>query len=210
MNRPARPKNLPANERRNVTVEAVIELAASISPDRITTAAIAEHMGVTQGAVFRHFPTRDAIWEAVMEWVAEHLMDRLGRAADGIDSPMSALQAIFLAHTDFVADHPGVPRLLYGELQRARLTPVKRVALAMMQNYADRLLNLLEAGVARGELNPALDVNAATTLFVGTIQGLVMQGLMIGDLDRMRAHAPRVFAIYQRGIEAAGGHNKGD
>ena len=65
-----RQKNLPAKERRNVTIEAVIELAATTNPSEITTAAIAKHMHLTQGALFRHFPNKDAIWQAVMKWVA--------------------------------------------------------------------------------------------------------------------------------------------
>jgi TetR/AcrR family transcriptional regulator len=68
------PKHLPADERRAVTVEAVVELAGSVNPSEITTAAIAKHMNLTQGALFRHFPTKDAIWQAVMEWVAERLL----------------------------------------------------------------------------------------------------------------------------------------
>ena len=85
------PKHLPADERRAVTVEAVIELAAGQNPSEITTAAIAKHMGLTQGALFRHFPTKDAIWQAVMEWVAERLLARIDRAAQGAESPLAAL-----------------------------------------------------------------------------------------------------------------------
>ena len=59
-------KNLPADERRAVTVEAVIELAAEQNPNDITTAAIAQRMGLTQGALFRHFPNKDAILQAMM------------------------------------------------------------------------------------------------------------------------------------------------
>lgn len=69
-----------------------------------------------------------------------------------------------------------------------------------MKQYATRLNNLIENGKARGELAPDLDNDAAATLFIGTIQGLIMQSLMSGDMDKMRADAPRVFAIYERGI----------
>lgn len=73
-------KHLPAEERRAVTVEAVVELAGEQNPSEITTAAIAKRMGLTQGALFRHFPNKDAILQAVMEWVAERLMSRIEKA----------------------------------------------------------------------------------------------------------------------------------
>lgn len=195
-----RQKKIPAEQRRNVTVEAVIELAGTTNPDNITTAAIARYMKLTQGAIFRHFPNKEAIWKAAMEWVARNLMSRIDTAARDIGSPAGKMEAMFLAHVAFVADHPGAPRMLFGELQGARQTPAKRLAQGLMTQYAARLLEVIEAGKACGELRDDLDVEAAATLFVGTIQGLVMQSLIAGDMEGMRTAAPRVFAIYLRGI----------
>jgi hypothetical protein len=107
---------------------------------------------------------------------------------------------MFLAHTGFVAEHPGVPRMMFGELQRAGSTAPKRVAATLLRLYAERLRVILERGRDAGEFNPGLDVEAAATLFVGAIQGLVMQALIAGDVHRIRRDAPRVFAIFLRGI----------
>lgn len=199
----SRPKNLPADERRAVTVEAVVELAGLQNPSEITTAAIAKHMHLTQGALFRHFPNKEAIWQAVMEWVADRLLARIDRAAQGIESPLAAMEAMFISHIGFVAEHPGAPRMMFGELQRAESTPAKRMAQTLIQRYGERLHRLIEAGKATGELPSSLDTEAAATLFIGTIQGLVMQSLIAGDASRMHRDAQRVFAIYQRGIRSA-------
>ena len=196
------PKHLPADARKAVTVEAVVALAATQNPSEITTSAIAQHMHLTQGALFRHFPTKDAILQAVMEWVAERLLARIDRAAEGVASPLAALQAMFMAHVGFVAEHPGVPRIMFSELQRAGETVPKRMVQTLLSGYGARLHQLMAQGQAQGELPAGLDVSAAATLFIGTIQGLVMQSLISGDMERMRSDAPRVFAIYQRGIES--------
>lgn len=185
-----------------MTVEAVVALAALHNPSEISTTAIAQHMQLTQGALFRHFPNRDAILEAVMEWVAEQLLARIDRSTEGLASPLAALQAMFMAHVDFVAEHPGVPRILFSQLQRAGETGAKRLVQVLMGRYSERLQRRMAQGQAEGELHAALDVPAAATLFMGTVQGLVMQSLITSDMQRMRADAPRVFAIYQRGIAA--------
>lgn len=195
-----RQKKIPAEERRRITVEAVIDLAESSNPDSITTAAIAKHMKLTQGAIFRHFQNKDAIWKGVMNWVAKNLMARIDGAVQDITSPKGKMEAMFLAHIAFVADHPGAPRMLFGELQGARQTPAKRLAQSMMKQYAARLRDMITSGKECGELRDDLDVEAAVTLFIGTVQGLVMQSLIAGDMERMRADAPRVFAIYLHGI----------
>lgn len=197
-----RSKNLPAEERRAVTVEAVIELAAEQNPNDITTAAIAKRMGLTQGALFRHFANKDAILQAVMEWVAERLLSRVDKAVQTAPSPLAALEAMFMAHVEFVIEHPGVPRLLFGEMQRAEETGTKRMAQTLIRRYGERLRRLIEEGKGCGEVETAVDTEASSILFIGTIQGLVMQSLLVGDLGRIRHDAPIVFSIYLRGIRS--------
>jgi len=195
-------KHLSADERRAATVNAVVELAAERNPSEITTTAIAKHMGVTQGALFKHFPTKDAILQAVMEFVANRLLSRVDKAARAASTPVAAIEAIFMAHIEFVAENPGVPRMMFGELQHARLTAPKRMAQTLMSRYGERLHDLMEEGKAAGELSASLDTGAAATLFIGTIQGLVMQSMLAGDVELVRKDAPRVFAIFLRGIRS--------
>ena len=193
-------KHLPAMERRAVTVETVIALAAEQNPSEITTASIAKRMGLTQGAIFRHFTTKDAILEAVMEWVAEKLLSGQEKVLQAGLSPLVALEAIFLAHIDFVAEHPGVPRILFGELQRGESTAAKLMAQSLIRRYAERVRQLLEEGKECGEVDTSLESEAGAILFIGTVQGLVMQAMLAGDVGRIRRVAPRAFAIFRRGI----------
>lgn len=195
-----RKRHLPADQRRAATVKAVVDLASTQDPGTITTGAIASHMGLTQGAVFRHFPSKDAIWEAVLGWAGERLLARLGKAARRSPSPLAGLQAMFLAHAEFAARHPGVPRILVGELQRAGDTPAKRAARVLLQRYGELIRERIEAGKSCGELHAELDTDSATTLFIGSIQGLFVQSLLTGDPGRIRRQAPGAFAIYRRGI----------
>lgn len=198
MSTPTKP--LPAHERRAVTIEAAVRLAGERNPSDVTTAAIAKRMGLTQPALFRHFPSKDAIWAGVMEWVAEQLLANVDRAAASAASPTAALEAVFMAHVELVARHPGVPRILFAELQRAEDTPAKRMVRTLMRKYGERIRALVELGRDRGEIAPDADAAAAAALFMGSIQGLVLSSLLSGAPSRLRADAPGAFAILRRGI----------
>ena len=65
----------------------MVELAAVHNPGDITTEAIAQRMHMTQGVLYRHFPNKNAIRQAVMDWVAEDLLSVIDRSARGIESP---------------------------------------------------------------------------------------------------------------------------
>ena len=191
---------LSGDKRRTMTVQVVLQLAAGQNPAEITTSAIASRMHITQGALFRHFPTKDAIWQAVMEWVAERILARVDDAVKTVKSPLAALEAVFMTHIDFVNSHPGVPRILFGELQRTGDTPTKRAVRALLRHYDERLQTLIEQGKSQGEVAPDVESAAVAALFIGTIQGLVMQSLLAGKNRSMRTKAAEVFSIYLRGI----------
>jgi AcrR family transcriptional regulator len=191
---------LPTEERQAEIVAAALRLARDVSPVLITTTDIACVIGVTQGAVFKHFPSKGAIWVAAMRWVHEALMKDLETASAQAVTPLDALSAIFLAHVDFVIAHPGVPRLIFHELQQPADSAAKQEVRAVLQGYRKLLLASLAQAVQQGQVMADLDQEAAATTFVGLIQGLVMQSMLTGRPDAMRQPADRVFALYLRGI----------
>jgi AcrR family transcriptional regulator len=197
-------KHLPAEERRAVIVETVLELAAEGNPSEITTASIAERMQLTQGALFRHFPNKDAVWSAVMEWVAERLLSLVERALKGSPTALAGLEAAFMANVRFVAEHPGAPRLLFSELQRPGKSAPRDIARSLIQRYAERLRLLVEEGKALGEVRKDVPSEAAAHLFIGVVQGLALQSLLAVDAHTLLREAPDAFAIFRRGIEEAG------
>ena len=192
---------LSADARRAATVETVIGLAAATNPADITTAQIAAQMGVTQGALFRHFADKQAIWAAVMDWTATTLLARFD-AVSGV-TPIERLRAMFATHIDFVVTHPGVPRILFGELQRDGDAQGKMCVRALMAAYRERVTNLLTEAKAQSLIAETVDIPAAATMFLGMVQGLVMQAMAASDFTTMPAVSGRLFDLYLDGLGVA-------
>ncbi|MEI8169233.1 MAG: TetR/AcrR family transcriptional regulator [Rhodoferax sp.] len=191
---------LPTEARQAEIVAAALRLAQDCSPAAITTTDLAKAVGLSQGALFKHFPTKDAVWLAAMTWVAQHLLRTLNEAALQASTPLEALRCVFDAHVDFVVTHPGVPRVIFHELQQAEDSPLKQQVRGLMQGYRQLLVRLLKAAVQRGDAPADLDESAASILFLGIVQGLVMQSMLSGQISGMRTEAPRVFQLYLCGI----------
>ena len=191
---------LSGDARRAEIIDVVLRLSAERSPGLITTAEIAKALGLSQGALFKHFQSKETIWLAVADRVATTLLATIEQAAEQATAPLAALRAIFLAHVGFVIEHPGTPRFIFHELQRAVDSPVKLRLRGMLANYRQLLLRLLEAAAQRGELDESINQQAAASLFIGSIQGLVMQSMMVGQQFAMREQAVAVLAILERGI----------
>lgn len=193
-------KRLGADERREEIIRVTLELAAKQGVDDVTTQDMAQAMGVTQGAVFRHFPSKDAIWLAAMQWVRDRLMAVLGRAAGAGRDPLDALQRMFFAHIDFIAGHPAIPRMLMSEHLHARSPMLRRLVSEIMLGFEQKIAGLLEDAKARGLAHPDLDTHAAATLYLGMIQGLVLQTSILRGQRSLRAEAERTFPVFLHAV----------
>lgn len=200
--RPRAPR-LSNSDRRREIVEAVLELARERGPDAITTHAIAERIAVTQGAVFRHFPDKASIWLAVFAWVRASLDAALSDAIESAGTPLAKIERAFLAHAAFVSRHPGVPRMLFHELQFAGETSVRAAVRATVDGYRRRLAKLFDEAKREGELPATLDSTLATVLFIGAVQGLVIQSALAGDDALVRKGASPMLALLLDGYRNA-------
>lgn len=191
----------PTETRQAEIVATLVRLAAERSASDITTTDIAKAMNVTQGALFKHFPSKEAIRLAVVDWIEAALMARLQAARSQAPTAVAALGAMFLTHVDFVIEHPGVPRLVFGELQQPDESPAKGRVCDLMQRYRALVMEVLGEAAAAGLTRADTDRPAAAALFLGAIQGLVIQSMVAGTSRHLREQAQAVFALYLQGLE---------
>lgn len=197
-----RPK-LKTEDRQAELVRAALQLAALRSPVEITTGDLAQVIGITQGGVFKHFESKEAIWLAVLDWAHQTLIAQLTQVAKANHgSALQALREVFIAHIEFVEQYPGVPRLIFQELQHARPTLLKSRVQLLMRDYRQLLAGLLAQARKDGAISPEVNLDGAAVLFIGAVQGLVMQSLITGSLDGMARQAKSIFNIYEAGLGA--------
>ena len=183
-------------------IATVVALAAERNPADVTTTDIAKAMNVTQGALFRHFPTKEAMRLAVMEWIETQLMAKLGDAQASAPDVLSGLEAMFLAHVKFIREFPGVPRLVFAELQQPDSSPVRQRVQQIMQRYRQMLAETLGKAKAAQLIRDDVDVQAAAALFLGAIQGLVMQSMLGGVSPDAEEPVLGVLYLYLAGLGA--------
>ena len=200
LNEKEKRKRLPAEERRREVIEAVLELARDASPEGITTQAIADRVGLTHGALFRHFPDKETLWIAVFDWVQKELGAIISDAFASGGNALARLEKVFLAHVGFAARFPGAPRILFHELQRPVDSPFHDRVRNMIGGYRQRISELLNEAKRAGQLSPMLDEAAGAVLFIGAVQGLVVQSALFRSEADMLAAARQIFPLLLDGF----------
>ncbi|MBI5625884.1 MAG: TetR/AcrR family transcriptional regulator [Nitrosomonadales bacterium] len=193
-------RRMPTEERQSEIIRVAVELAAEKGVDSVTTQDMAEAMNVTQGAIFKHFTTKDDIWVAVMRWIREQLMKVLEKAAAEATDPVDAIERMFFAHVAFISKHPAIPRLLFSELLHKKNSKLRDLIQEIISGYEAKIAGLLDAAKKQSLAPSDLDSKSAAVLYIGMIQGLVMQASIFGGKRSLQQEAKKTFPIFLHGI----------
>lgn len=156
--------------------------------ERITTAALAREVGVSEAALYRHFPSKYKMFEGLIDFIEESVFTRVNRIVDSEASALAQLERIVHLVLAFAERNPGMSRILtgdalVGENQRLR----SRVA-----GFYDRLETqvkqvLREAEVREG-LRPNATVSVAANLLIALAEGRICQFVRSGFTRRPTEH----------------------
>ena len=177
---------LPAAERRARAIQALLELACHCAPEQISTAAVAERMGISHAALFRHFPSRDALWAESVRWATGQLESELDAIAAVESSPsLQRVRGLLKALVLFFAGYPGLLRMLLAELPRPGSHPASEEAKAFAARLRATLIRLLEQAEREGTLHSPLAPSSLAPLLLATCEGMMLQGLVHDTLAEL-------------------------
>ena len=195
----------PTQLRARRTIDRILAAAEALFDrdgyDATTLRALAEHAGLSTGAIYQWFPGKAAVAEALAERHVETLGQALlARARDGGESWRALIAAVLTAACDAHAAHPRAHRFLYG---RAPRTDAVRAALdslerGLEETLATRLVTEEALDATEARHRAALAVRAGNAL----LHGYVLDDGLPGDL---RARLGRAIAAVVR-VAGPGSH----
>lgn len=177
-----------------------MELAGEQDFDSVTTQDMANAAGITQGAIFRHFPTKDMIWLAVIHWVRARLMNVLDMAAEQGSDPLDSLEKMFFAHLGFVDKVPAIPKLVFGGQVIRKNPKIREVVRSILLDYEAKVTSLITQAKAQNLVRADLDEHGAAVMFTGIIQGLMMRVPIIEVGKSLIVEGKLVFPIFLHSI----------
>lgn len=161
----------PTEVRRREIAEAVLRVIGQQGASSITAATIAAEVGITPGALYRHFTSIDAMLEAAVERAVEQVA---GTFPDPCGAPIDRLMAIAAARIDLFASNGGIAWLLLSD--QVYLTLPER-ALEHLGRLVRRsrkfLLETIRAGARDGTIRCDVAPEVLLVLFTGTVHAIV-------------------------------------
>ncbi|MCP4503091.1 MAG: nucleoid occlusion factor SlmA [Deltaproteobacteria bacterium] len=103
------------SNRREEILQALAEMLESTDgASRITTAKLAKQVGVSEAALYRHFPSKARMFEGLIEFIEDALMSRINRILDEEKDTLQRVRLVMQLILAFSERNPGLSRILSG------------------------------------------------------------------------------------------------
>lgn len=193
----------PSGSRKQQIVETVLGLVAAHGTEAVSAQLIADAIGVTQPAVFRHFPTKEAIWLAVLDWLEGRLV-AIHRGSDvPHESGLIVLSRMFLAHAKLIERYPALAKLVLSDHLRLQYPDLQARFHKIHKAYMARLSALIDRAKTEGTLTQPVATKDVATMFLSLIQGLGFQFAIARLPLKLMTEAERILALYLQSIVAS-------
>lgn len=194
-----------AERRKTEIVSVVLMLADRIGPDRVTTGAVATEIGITQAALFRHFPSKSALWKAVAEHVAARLGEAWASAMSGSEDPKRRIAALIMAQLEQISVTPAMPMLLFSRELNVDNPDLRAVFQDRLAAFSGLLTQQVAALQEAGQFKRDFRAEDIAVLLTSLVQGLAIRWSLGERNFPLRTEGMRLLDVYLGLLKRAGG-----
>ncbi|MHA1566183.1 MAG: TetR/AcrR family transcriptional regulator [Alphaproteobacteria bacterium] len=192
-----------AESRKSEIIDAALLLADELGPDRLTTEGIANAVGLTQAGVFRHFPKKQELWEAVAARIGEMMEAHWAKARSHDSNPSDRIALLVAGQLALIQSMPAIPAILFSRELNGRNEGLRKTFLGLMGRFHGVVAGMTTEAIEAGELRDDLDPGDVAFLIIGLVQGLAVRWSISGRKFDLVKEGKRLLALQLSGLARA-------
>jgi len=165
----------PGNNRKQQILESLAQQLESNAGKRITTAGLARAVGVSEAALYRHFPSKASMFEGLIEFAEQAVFSRVNRVLGERKDPEIRCELIMGIALGFSSRNPGITRLLLGEALMGEPERLHKRSGQYFSRLETQLRQVLREGQAAGRVCSLVPAGVGANLMLAILEGRMRQ-----------------------------------
>jgi TetR/AcrR family transcriptional regulator len=161
--------------RKDQILQALARMLEAAPGQRITTAALAREVGVSEAALYRHFPSKARMFEGLIKFIEDTLFARITRIINEEDSAEIRCHNILLLLLTFCDKNPGMTRLLTGDALAGETERLRERIAQFFDRLEAQLKQVLREAQIRENLKTTISPTILTNLLLASVEGRLVQ-----------------------------------
>jgi len=142
---------------------------------RITTAGLAKHVGVSEAALYRHFPSKAKMFEALIEFIENTIFSRITQIMSEEMQADKRCEKILGLILTFSERNPGITRILTGDPLAGETERLRQRVTQLFDRIEAQLRQIIREMPLRGEQKTSTDPVVAANLLLSLVEGRIGQ-----------------------------------
>ncbi|MCR4392905.1 MAG: TetR/AcrR family transcriptional regulator [Dehalococcoidales bacterium] len=159
--------------RQKEIISAARKLIVKYGSEHVTVKRMANEIGVSEAAIYRHFKSKNEILSFLIEDVEKTLIEDIETNYSGELNSLEILEKIILSHISAIEQRKGVTFQVIAEIISLGDKKLNKKVYDAITRYISRIREILVEGIKTGVIKPDIEPEAAARLFFGITQGLV-------------------------------------
>lgn len=164
-----------SSSRREQILQALALMLQEDSGKRITIAALARQVGVSEAALYRHFPSKARMFEGLIAFIEETLFERISRILDEVPEAVPRCGQILTLLLAFAEKNPGLSRLLDGDVLTGETARLRLRIHQLFERMETQLKQILREAELREQRRTLLPASATANLLMAYAEGRISQ-----------------------------------
>lgn len=166
--------------RRQQILEALARELEINPGERITTAGLARAVGVSEAALYRHFPSKAKMFEGLIEFIEETIFGLINRILKEEPSSLKRCEKILSLLLGFAEKNPGLTRILSGDILTGETERLRVRINQFFERLETQIKQVLREGEMNKELSFAIPVQVQANLLIAVVEGHIVQFVRSG------------------------------
>lgn len=197
--RPASPR--PARgERRRQILEVLARELESTPGSRITTAALARALDVSEAALYRHFPSKARMFEGLIEFAEQSLFGLVGRILEQERDAAGRCEQLLALLLGFAERNPGITRILVGDALVGEHERLRTRVAQVFERLESQWKQVLRESALGPGRRPRHSVAASAALLRAAAEGAMLRYVRSGFRDPPTRHLPEQWEALREGL----------
>lgn len=173
--------------RQQQIIAAALDIIAKRGLANLTTATIAQEVGFSEGAIFKHFPGKEAILAAAVRSVGGRLTSQAAAIAGRKDLPPGKkLKSVLDLHLELAVANPAMPRILFSDELYTSYASLKETIRGIIAGYTRALEAIFDEGIETGEFKRFFPAHTLAFIFIGLIQSTIIRWRLNDGTDPLK------------------------
>ena len=190
--------------RQEQIIEAAQKLILKYGSEHVTIRRIAKEVGISEGAIYRHFKSKSDIFCLLLDNVGENLLADIQQSIIPEGGIIESLDSILTTQVAAIAKRHGMSFQIIAEVISLGDKRLNRQLSDIMSKYLSRVESLLASGVQTGEIRGDIDLEAAAMLFFGMVESLSNYWTLDNYKFSLEDRARPMWAIFRKAITVVG------